>query len=366
MKTNTIILIVVLLLIVGSIVYLENVKPAAVIGSLPDAADTASAEVIAAKEAKYPRAPELIVGGEWMNAEPLTMASLRGKVVLLDIWTYSCINCIRTLPYITNWWDKYEDAGLVIVGVHAPEFDFEKDPDNVRKAIEKYSIEYPVMQDNDRATWSAYRNNYWPRKYLIDIDGFVRYDHIGEGGYEDTELQIQELLAERMQRSGESMDVNKPISVPEGAVSAGPVGTPELYFGSAFRRNVGGNAEGYPPGETVTYAVPAEREPNTHYVSGTWSIHPDYMELESDGSVYLTYYAKNVNIVASSETAQEITVLLDGQPITDSDVSDEVVEGGLLVKDERLYSVVFSPESATHSLEFQAKKGFRIYTFTFG
>lgn len=141
-------------------------------------------------------APELIAGGEWFNSDPLTLESLRGKVVLVDFWTYSCINCIRTLPYLEDWYEKYKDQGFVIIGVHSPEFEFEKEADNVRKAIADFGITYPVVQDNDFATWNAYNNHYWPAKYFVDAKGELRFSHFGEGNYDESEQWIQDLLKE--------------------------------------------------------------------------------------------------------------------------------------------------------------------------
>ena len=141
-------------------------------------------------------APELIMGGEWFNSEPLKISDLQGKVVLVDFWTYSCINCQRTFPYLKKWWVSYKDSGFVIIGVHSPEFEFEKNPKNVQKSINDFGITYPVMQDNYFATWKAYKNRYWPAKYLIDAEGQIRYTHFGEGGYDETEKKIQELLTE--------------------------------------------------------------------------------------------------------------------------------------------------------------------------
>ena len=139
------------------------------------------------------KAPEL-AAGSWINSQPLSIADLKGKVVMVDFWTYSCINCIRTLPHMNAWQEKYADKGLIIIGIHTPEFEFEKNYANVKFAVEKYGIKYPVVQDNDYKTWRAYGNSYWPRKYLIDKEGNIRYDHIGEGGYEETEKVIQQLL----------------------------------------------------------------------------------------------------------------------------------------------------------------------------
>ncbi|MBI2138258.1 redoxin domain-containing protein, partial [Candidatus Woesearchaeota archaeon] len=154
---------------------------------------------ISEKSKKYPLAPELAGIAGYLNTdgEEIRIADYRGKkAVLIDFWTYTCINCIRTLPHLAEWDKKYRDKGLAIIGVHTPEFNFEKEKKNVEMAIKKYGIPYPVVQDNDYATWSAYQNRYWPRKYLVDADGFIRYDHIGEGGYDDTEEMIQKLLME--------------------------------------------------------------------------------------------------------------------------------------------------------------------------
>ncbi|RDK11912.1 thioredoxin family protein [Cupriavidus lacunae] len=142
-------------------------------------------------------APEFKYIDHWLNSEPLTMQQLRGKVVLVDFWTYSCINCVNTLPYVTQWHDKYKDQGLVVVGVHTPEFPFEKSTANVQAAIRKFGIRYPVAQDNQYGTWSAYHNQYWPAMYLIDADGRIVYEHYGEGQYKETEANIQKLLAAR-------------------------------------------------------------------------------------------------------------------------------------------------------------------------
>ena len=141
-------------------------------------------------------APELTGITGWINTEPFTLAEHRGKVVLIDFWTYTCINCIRTMPFLRDWQEKYADQGLVIVGVHAPEFEFEKIKQNVVNAVEEFGLEYRVAQDNDMATWRAYRNRFWPAKYLIDKDGYIRYTHFGEGAYEETEEKIRELLVE--------------------------------------------------------------------------------------------------------------------------------------------------------------------------
>ena len=169
------------------------------------------------------KAPEIIPGGEWFNTEPLTLEQLKGKVVLIDFWTYSCINCQRTFPYLRTWHEKYKDKGLVIIGVHSPEFEFEKDVENVAGAAEDFKLTYPIVQDNDFATWRAYKNRYWPAKYFIDKDGNIRYTHFGEGAYDESERIIQELLAETG-ADNTSLEINNPTY----KINAN---TPELYLG---------------------------------------------------------------------------------------------------------------------------------------
>ena len=362
MKGKTIALIVVLAVIIAAILYIESTKP-----DIPDVVLDEQVTVTDAQGIEYPVAPELIPTGGWINSEPFTLEELRGKVVLIDFWTYSCINCIRTLPFLTSWQEKYADAGLVIVGVHTPEFDFEKKLDNVQRAVDKHGVNYAVVQDNDYKTWRAYRNSYWPRKYLIDIDGLIRYDHIGEGAYAETEAVIQALLNERMEALGIEMAIGEDMVSPEDVIDVefGRIRTPELYFGYDFRRTPFGNPEGYRPETTVTYAVPSSRLDNVAYVTGTWVIKPDYMELLSEGTVLLKYNAKDVNIVASGDPTGNVEVLLDGESIDPESAGSDVVDGVAEVGDERLYNVV-SMDYAYHDLELKADKGFRIYTFTFG
>src|SRR5919198_6234078 len=166
-------------------------------------------------KSQFKLAPELTKISGYINSDPITLADLRGKMVLVDFWTFSCINCIRTIPYLNAWYEKYADDGLVIVGVHTPEFEFEKDYNNVKAAVEKFGIKYPVALDNEKQTWSAYENRYWPRKYLIDSEGYIRYDHIGEGAYAETEKVIQSLLAERAGYMGANGTIDQSISNPQ-------------------------------------------------------------------------------------------------------------------------------------------------------
>jgi thiol-disulfide isomerase/thioredoxin len=311
----------------------------------------------------FKRAPELqgIVG--YINTnEDLTLQklNLEDKVVLVDFWTYSCINCQRTIPYLNSWYEKYSDDGFVVVGVHSPEFEFEKDYNGVVDAVERFGIEYPVVQDNDFATWRAYDNRYWPRKYIVDIDGFIRYDHIGEGAYDQTELVIQDLLAERAHRLNISMEMDKNISRPIGAedVDSVQIRTPEIYFGYnfLFGRNYIGNYNQASVENVYNFEVPASSSwrDNLAYLGGRWYGSGGYMNLdEGIGEVGLIFNAKKVNIVAGG--AGMISVSLNGEKIGDVEV-----DGG------RLYNLVSLDSYGRHTLEIGIEGDVQIYTFTFG
>ena len=311
--------------------------------------------------------------GGWINSEPLKIEQLRGKVVLVDFWTYTCINCIRTLPYLKDWDKKYRDKGLVIVGVHTPEFEFEKKYENVVKAVNDYQLKYPVAQDNNYVTWNLYQNRYWPHKFLIDIDGYVRYDHIGEGAYEETEMIIQELLKERMERLNKKDGIKAEPSKPKEAmdVNFSGVKTPEIYFGYQFDRgNLG--YDGLSPESVADFKYPPISHKNYVYLDGKWKYNADNMELLSDeGGILLAFEAKSANIVAGSENGSDAFVFLDTNFLNDGNKgSDAEIEGGKsIVKmgEFRLYNIVFAEGYGEHVIELQvAGKGFRIYTFTFG
>jgi len=335
---------------------------------LPDKVYVPDADVI--KKGIYPEAPDIQGISGYINAEPFKLEELRGKVVLIDFWTYSCINCIRTQPYLNAWHEAYADDGLVIVGVHTPEFEFEKIYDNVEKAVRDAGLKYPVVQDNDYATWTVFRNRWWPRKFLIDIDGLIRYDHIGEGAYDQTEAVIQELLMERSDKLGMAFDTGQESKL-SGVIdidilSAIRARTPEIYFGYKFARGNLGSPESFTPEAVNTYAEPelASLIPNKAYLVGKWLNTADYSELvEGTGKIVINYTATKVNIVASSETSDNLTLLLDGLKIPPNYVGAD----GTLVDDEKLYNIVSTVFHETHMLEIQATQpGFRIYTFTFG
>ncbi|MBI4360490.1 redoxin domain-containing protein [Candidatus Micrarchaeota archaeon] len=300
-------------------------------------------------------APELNDISGYLNApENFTLSSVKGKVILVDFWTYSCINCIRTLPYLKNWHEKYKDQGLAVVGVHTPEFQFEKDLQNVQAAVQQNGISYPVVLDNDYATWRAYQNNYWPHKYLIDAQGYIRYDHIGEGGYEETERQIRKLLMER----DEQLQLEPTQTANATPLPLGQIGTPEIYFGYDFIRQPFGNLAELKTEEPIAFTFNGVDQftPNLAYLEGTWVIRKDHAELVSDsGRVALAFKAKTANIVAGSNPPQPVTAMVFGLP-----------EKTVAIHRQTLYPVAETPDYEQKTLVLTASKGFQLYTFTFG
>jgi len=382
---------IVILVVVASIIYLESQRPQIpqsnpsandFLGSLPvNSTSNLSNNAPGSgtdntPQGNYVKAPEFSGIAGWINSPSLTMQSLRGKVVLIDFWAYSCVNCIRTFPHITSWNAKYNDSGLVIIGVHTPEFNFEKDYNNVLFATRKYDITYPVALDNDYLTWTAFQNMYWPREYLIDRNGNIRYDHIGEGNYDETEMQIQKLLAEM----GNNMTATGLVNLTDDTPKTD--NTPELYVGYNFAHSRGqdiGNPEGTIIYKTINYTMPNKPinkpdgiKPDTVYVDGLWTSNPDNLATASDSasSIYLSFIAKNANIVAASNISTIAEVLLDGKDIS-SDVAGSDVEyiGGkayMNVSEPRLYDVYDGPYGR-HLLQLVAmQQGFTFNSFTFG
>ena len=318
-------------------------------------------------ESQFPIAPHLIGISGYINTSPEDLrAAMKDKVVLYDFWTYTCINCIRTFPYLKAWNEKYADKGLLVVGVHSPEFEFEKDINNVKMAVKKYDLTYPVVLDNDHRTWDAFSNRYWPAEYLTDSLGHIRHTHFGEGAYDETEKIIQQLLEERSQHLGLSVTAAQPlVNFEEHEFTMSQ--TPELYFGYNFAlgRNYLGNSEGFKPEQTITYSLPTELKRDFYYLEGQWQNLDDRMKLISEnGKIVLPYFAKDVHIVGANEA--ELQILLDGNPIAPNDAGTDVQDGVVHVSENRLYNIVSSSEANSHTLTIIAKPGFEIYTFTFG
>ena len=316
------------------------------------------------------------------NNSPLTLSSLKGKVVLVYIWTYTCINSIRPMPYVHDWNQKYSNNGLVTVGVHSPEFQFEKNFDNVKRAVQRFGITYPVVLDSDHGTWNAYGNNYWPRYYLIDTQGNIRYDYIGEGSYDQIEKSIQSLLAERAALKGAkeiSFNTQPTTVIKPGSlyyVDLRQNMTPEIYMGYDTARTQLGNPEGFKPDQTVSYSIPSTTnfEPHIVYLQGEWKNNPDGMELQNDtGRIVLTYYAKSVNIIAGGKGGgvvfndEGIKGAAAGLTSNNSLGEDLSSDGSFRIDGQRLYNLAIHNNYTAHSIVIDVKgKGFQFYTFTFG
>lgn len=296
----------------------------------------------------YGKAPEFTGIYKWLNLQDgkdsLTLNDLKGKVVLIDFWTYSCINCVRTLPYVTKWYDTYKDKGFVVVGVHTPEFAFEKDTNNVATALKQHGINYPVAQDNDYGTWQAYNNQYWPAHYLIDKDGNIVYEHFGEGEYDTTEKVIQQLLEVKM------ADVSS--TIPDEAHA--PL-SPEMYFGNARRVNL--TKDQTANNTDTVYTFPAKLALNNFAMSGTWKFDDDKaICTKAPCTIRLHYAAKDVHMVAHSEQGAKLNILIDGK-------KQSVVP----VSTYNLYNLFMGQKTEEHTIDIQIPTdNFEVFTFTFG
>jgi len=315
------------------------------------------------------QAPEFKGISQWLNnpngsgkaGSSLTMAELKGKVVLIDFWTYTCINCIRTLPFVTSWYDKYHDLGFEVIGVHTPEFAFEKDTDNVLGAISRYKIHYPIAQDNDFATWNAYSNQYWPAEYLIDAKGMVRRVHFGEGEYDKMEEAIQLLLKESGAKVSPQL-VSMPDQTPAGQLS------PETYLGSkrmlylSGSGKVGNGKQDFPAINKI--------EPNHFAFAGEWDVEDEYSSSGREAAISYNFYAGSVYLVMSPSGKQDasVKILLDGKEIDAIDAGKDVKEGIVTVDSDRLYELVdLGGKTEQHSLTLQFKTlGTKVFAFTFG
>ncbi len=304
---------------------------------------------------KGPVAPEIIPGGEWFNTKPLTLAELKGKVVIIDFWTYTCINCQRTLPYVKEWWKKYQDKGLVIIGVHAPEFEFEKDKNNLAQAIKDFKLTYPIVQDNDFSTWRAYDNHYWPAKYIIDKDGFIRYTHFGEGEYDKTEEVIQELLKE----TGISTfsPPNNPIINTYGRTQETYLGYGRLdHFSSPgqIKQNI-----------STSYTSPTSLPENTFSLNGKWTIMKDYAVPEKGSKLTFSFDAKEVYLVMKiTGKPAQISVYIDNKI---QDFGEDNANGEVTVNSDKLYKLILLQTPGKHVLRLEFKDAnAQLFAFTFG
>lgn len=291
----------------------------------------------------YGAAPEFAGITNWLNSDPLTKEQLKGKVVLIDFWTYSCINCIRTLPYVTKWYDTYKDKGFVVIGVHTPEFAFEKEKDNVQTAIQRFKIHYPVAQDNNFATWNAYKNKFWPAEYLIDKNGNIVYEHFGEGNYDHTENAIRKALG----LSGAASE--------DESAKAGSVRSPEMYFKLPRLKNLTPEQSATP--QSKKYTLPKGLALNNFAVEGEWQFGNDHAKLIKDsGKIKLHSSSGKCFIVASS-----------AKPVTLKIMVDEVQQKDVTIQQSQLYTLFNSTDYNEHTIEIEIPSpGFEAFTFTFG
>lgn len=298
------------------------------------------------------------------NNQPFKIADYVGKqVILLDIMTYSCINCQRTFPYVNAWYEKYKDDGLVVIGIHTPEFAFEKDKANVEKAFEEFGIKFPVVLDNDYATWNALGNKYWPRKYLIDIHGNIVYDHIGEGGYEETEEKIKELLMERATVLSTNVELNGELAISGIAEVKTNSRSPETYFGS-LRNELLANGNVGQSG-TQSFLLPESTKANKLYLGGTWDITGEYAEAKVGAVLQYRYNAKEVYLVAESESGGTIEVWQDGKKV-EAEAGADAPAGTAPIKQSRLYRLINNEKAGEHLLELRVSPGVKLFAFTFG
>jgi cytochrome c biogenesis protein CcdA/thiol-disulfide isomerase/thioredoxin len=302
----------------------------------------------------------------WINSPPLTRKELRGKVVLVDFWTYSCINCIRTLPYVRRWYEKYKDQGLVVVGVHTPEFAFEKKTANVEKAVKQFGIPYPVAIDSRYGTWNAYSNQFWPAHYLIDAQGRIREVHFGEGDYKKTEKAIQSLLAE-----AGTLNKKVALSGPLALVNFMEIQSPETYLGYG-RAERFASPETVEPDSTMNYSFPQSLGLNEWALLGTWRVEGEKAILKGPkGDVRFRFHAPKLNIVMKGSGEKvKARVFLDGKPLPVGLYGSDVApDGSVTVRNAKLYNLVSLPGDDTGSHVFEIRfeaPGAAIYTFTFG
>lgn len=307
----------------------------------------------------------------WINSKPLTAKELKGKVVLVDFWTYSCINCLRSLPYMRAWADKYKDSGLVVIGVHTPEFDFEKEQPNVQKAVRKFAITYPVALDSNHAIWDAFHNEYWPAHYFIDAKGKVRFEHFGEGNYDQSEHWIQQLLQERAGKPMLPGAVSVQAQGVEAAAATSGVQSPETYIGYA-RAGHFASPGGIRQDAEKTYTAPANPRLNEWGLAGKWVDHEQIAVLKSaGGKIVFHFHARDLHLVlgpAADGKPVRFRVTIDGEAPGENHGVDTDAQGNGVVTDHRLYQLVRQKGAvADHifAIEFD-DLGVQAFAFTFG
>ncbi|OAI49448.1 cytochrome C biogenesis protein [Gammaproteobacteria bacterium SCGC AG-212-F23] len=303
--------------------------------------------------------PAPAIGGidAWINSEPLQLNQLKGKVILIDFWTYSCINCMRTLPYLNDWYHKYHDKGFIIIGIHSPEFAFEKNLANVKSAVAQDGIQYPVALDNQFVTWRNFNNQYWPAHYLIDKNGFVVYTHFGEGEYDITENNIRYLLG-----------MGKTTSTITAETAASGYLTPETYLGYARAEHFA-SSETVTKDQSATYTFPNELSLHDWALQGRWTIMADKIVADQENAaIEIHFHARKVFIVMgnASDNSMNVKLLLNGKMIL-SEKGKDVINSSITIKRHTLYEAIVLPEPGDGILQMIASApGLEMYTFTFG
>jgi thiol-disulfide isomerase/thioredoxin len=308
---------------------------------------------------------------DWINSKPLTAKDLKGKVVLVDFWDYSCINCIRSVPYIRAWADKYKDSGLVVIGVHTPEFDIEKQLLNVQKAVRKFGITYPVALDSNYDIWNAFHNQYWPAHYFIDATGKVRYEHFGEGNYDQSERWIQELLKEAHAKPMPATIVSVEGQGVQAASDMKDVRSPETYIGYARAEHFG-SPSGMVQDYDHNYSIPDDLRANEWALAGKWTDHKQNAVLKSaTGKIAFRFYARDLHLVlgpTADGKPVRFRVTIDGKAPGENHGVDTDTEGNGVVTEHRLYQLVRQKGSVTDHvfvMEF-LDSGVQAFSFTFG
>jgi thiol-disulfide isomerase/thioredoxin len=307
----------------------------------------------------------------WLNTKPLTAKDLKGKVVLVDFWAYSCINCLRSLPYIEAWAQKYKDDGLVVIGVHTPEFDFEKQLPNVQRAVQKFGVTYPIALDSDRKIWDAFHNEYWPAHYFIDAKGKVRFEHFGEGNYDQSERWIQQLLKERAAKPMPETMVSVRGEGIEAAADMNEVRSPETYIGYARAEHFA-SPGGLKEDREKLYAAPAQPRLNQWGLDGKWVDHQQVAILKSpNGKIVFHFHARDLHLVlgpTADGKQVHFRVTIDGQAPGENHGVDTDAEGNGVVTAYRLYQLIRQHDAVTDhifTIEF-LDPGVQAFSFTFG
>ena len=315
----------------------------------------------------------------WLNSKPLEISMLKGKVVLLDFWTYSCVNCIRTLPHLSQLWERYKDQGFVLIGIHTPEFVFEKSKENVDRAVRKHKISYPVALDSENVTWKLYGNRYWPKQVLISAEGEIVYGHIGEGGYEEIEANV----VEQLQKINASVKLKRETHFGSMFHFSHKPGylSPETYLGS-LRGTIASGIVCQLDGGCHTYKDSGDHILDFVYLDGDWVQEPQFAVHQGEkGYAAMKFSAKTLHVVLDSEKNIECTVTLDGKPLNKYNAGPDIIleknqiENGkvtgpgkskILVDRADMYTLYQGEKIEEHEIKIETNGGLKVFAFTFG